>query len=440
MMLQDKLAETQSVKLDPVLVQGVMTGMLQPNAAGFATPVDSAWVTMPRFIFILKVRSVDATGNEICSYIQGFTDHAGITPTGHADPRMSHRINSIIETVIQQFQTPMGWVRQEKLYKVYNIFSSGGLEVFCQRPTDVLDTITVNSTAAFMANSGMDVTGTSLGNVLNQWNRAVVGSDVNNNIGADYLCKVINAGIHDHKEKALFLNSYEIGVTNSVLQQEPSLNDNRFVKFLSRCSGGMSISDDFLFQTLTMVDPTVADRFIVLNPVRDMRDPITAVTPDVGDHWLGQDMVTLKAYTLIESSVALATAFGMQKLNFTVTNMNNPLGYAELVIYNWNTKMALDNNDIYTLLERSKTNTSRSISPRPALARSDEGGCHVDLLHHQDQPELRRLSENWYTIPARPIAIQSMLTADKMTFDAAATVQRCYRNHRRRYEFYRQWY
>ena len=63
-----------------------LTGdMLQSSSVAYNTRIDTSWVSQRRFIFLLKVRSVEPGGIEILSYIQGYTEYDGISDQGNID-------------------------------------------------------------------------------------------------------------------------------------------------------------------------------------------------------------------------------------------------------------------------------------------------------------------------------------------------------------------
>jgi len=85
------------------------------------------------------------------SYIQGHTDYDGINePTGSINYQMVHHINNIIETTAMTISTPLGMIRKEKLTAVYNVFSSCSYEYYTQRPTDVIENISLADATSFL--------------------------------------------------------------------------------------------------------------------------------------------------------------------------------------------------------------------------------------------------------------------------------------------------
>jgi len=399
------------------IVSSVMSDLLQPSAVGENCAVDNNWVSTRRYVFFMKVRAVDAVGAEINSYIQGHTDYDGINePTGSINYQMVHHINNIIETTAMTISTPLGMIRKEKLTAVYNVFSSCSYEYYTQRPTDVIENISLADATSFLNdNNNGDFSSFNVSNTVNAFNKNVVTSSIGNNVGTDFLCRIINGGVQKQKERSIFLNSYEVTDTgnSSVHLLEPSINDNRFVKYLSRLGGYMTVMDNFTFSQLASVDPSIVERFILLKPSRNTVNPLLLNTPEVGDHWHGQDPVTLKAYTLIESSVSLAMKYGFQKLFFIATNMMDPTATPVVTITNFDSMISLDDMDMSHLLEifKSKFITDVFIGESSAGTLPLTIQMYVDLLGTSKiYVEYAGFPGNWYTIPTSANSLFSPVT------------------------------
>lgn len=413
----DRVNASKAGSVGTDIVSSVMSDLLQPSAVGEACAVDNSWVSTRRYVFFMKVRAVDAVGAEINSYIQGHTNYDGINePTGSVDYQMVHHINNVIETTSMTISTPLGVLRKEKLTAVYNVFSSCSHEYYTQRPTDVIENISLSEATAFLNdNAGNDFSSFNVGNTINTFNNNVVTSSIGNNVGTDFLCRVINGGVQKQKEVSIFLNSYQIADTgnSSVHLLEPSVNDNRFVKYLSRIGGYMQVMDNFTFSQLATVDPSITDRFILLKPTRNTINPLLLNTPEVGEYWHGQDPVTLKAYSLIESSVSLAMKYGFQKLFFIASNMMDPTSTPIVTITNFDSMISLDERDMAHLLEifKSKFVTEVFISESAAGTLPLTVQMYVDLLGTSKIfVEYAGFPGNWYTIPTSANSLFSPVT------------------------------
>lgn len=380
------------------------------------------WVSIKKFIFLLKVRSLDPTGVEINSYIQGYTEFDGITASGHIDPNMVHYINNVIETTTMTINTPLGVIRKEKLYRIYNVFFNGGFnELFTQRPSDVLENINLLNMSQFINDPTLQTQ--NMGSYMNSVDTKALSSSVDNNITTEYLSKILTTGIHDVKNKDIFINSYEIsnGMAPESRLPEPSIHDNRFLKYISRVAGFKIVREFFTFQSLMNVDPTIYNRFKVLNITKSYVDPTMMQTPEVGDYWHGQDPVTIKAYSLIENSVSLATKYGFNKIHFSASNMTNPMGVAEVFITNFNSFINLEEQEFNYLLEIFKekfvteiflNETNSGVIPMHLEGYIDLLGTSKINLTYAGYPS------NWYTIPTFANSLFApVISIDKQAVD-----------------------
>lgn len=425
--ISDRMSDAKAGAVTSSIVNGIANEIIQPSAVGYETSVNHSWVTTKRYIFILKVKSFDMTGVEINSYIQGYTDYDGITNTGNIDSNLVHHINNVIETTNITYTTPLGVVRKEKLLNIYNIFSSsGGTEnTYSQRPKDILDHINALSVSSVMENAG-DISVYASQSLINPFNSNVVASSVGNNIATEYLSKVLTSGIHANKNDSIFINSYSIGdsASNDKTAPEPSVSDNRFLKYLSRTSGFKFTRDIFNFSQLMNIDNSIYNRFKVIMLNKDYINPQISNTPTVGDYWHGQDPVTVKAYSIIESSVSLALKYGFNKLYFTVSNMSNITGVSDIFITNFNSFINLEEHDFNYLLEIFKDKYIQEIF-------LNETNCGTIPLHIDVYIDLLGTSKlylayagysgNWYTIPTFANSMFSpVLTVNKESLDLTA--------------------
>jgi len=422
----DRMYDTKAGKVTPNIVNGVANEIIQPSSVGFQTSINSDWLSTKKFIFMMKVRTTDMTGVEITSYIQGYTDYNGITSSGNIDGQLNHYINNVIETTTMIINTPLGTIRKEKLYKIYNLFFNNGVnEVFTQRPTDILENIGLMNYTAMMGDS-TDLNSYLSTAFMNSFDKKSISSSIDNNITTSYLSNILTAGMLDNKNKEIHVNSYSIADASasniSVNIPEPSINDNRFLKYLSRSGGYNSVvSSVFNFQQLLNIDPTIYGRFKLLNITKDYVNPVIQATPEVGDYWHGQDPVTIKAYSLIENSVSLALKYGFNKIYFTASNMTNPSGMAEVFITNFNSFINLEEQDFNYILEIFKSKFINDIF----LNESNSGTVSLHLEVYVDLLGTTKINlsyagypSNWYTIPTFANSLFSpVVTVDKNAVD-----------------------
>lgn len=420
----NRIYDTKTGKITPSILGDATSGILQHSSVGYGTAINTDWISTKRYIFLLKVKSVDMVGMEINSYIQGYTEYDGITNTGNIDGNMVHFINNVIETTAMTIQTPLGIIRKEKLYKIYNVFSpQDGNDSFTQRPGDVLQNIETLNMTNVMSVPGMDLQAYNTQNFMNPFNNNVIASNVENGIGSEYLSKILTTGVLSTKSKEIHLGSYDIGDQNSVDTRipEPSIGENRFIKYLNTLAGFNVPRERFTFNQLMHIDNTIYSRFKVIQLNKDYVNPALASTPETGDYWTGQDPVTIKAYSLIEASTAMAIKYGFNKLYFTASNMSNPTGMAEVFITNFNSFINLEEHDFNFLLEIFKdkfiTDVFLSETNSGTIPMYMEG--YIDLLGTSKiHLSYAGFPSNWYTIPTTANSLfSSVVTVNANAFN-----------------------
>jgi len=423
--IAESVYSTKSGKITTKHLNNHISGIMEHSGMGYLSPVDSNWTGTKRYIFLLKVKSIDFSGTETNSYIQGYTNYDGTTKNGHIDSDLEHNINNVIETYSMTINTPMGLIRKEKLMKIYNVFSPNeNQEYYTQRPSDMLEHVNNVDLINVLGAEGSNFSVTSCSNTVSPFNSSIVGSNIDNSIPSDYLSKILNVGLMTHKEKEIMLNSFEMGMSDNNMVgsklPEPDINDNRFIKYINYVSGYRFPRGKFSFTQLMNVDNTIYDRFTVIELTKDYVNPLLSQTPEVGDHWEGRDGVTIAAYGLIESSVALAIKYGFNKIFFTASNMTNPLGVAEVYITNFNSFINLDEHDFNYLLEifKEKFITDIFLPETSGGKASLHVDLYIDLLGTTKIfLEYAGYPGNWFTIPTAANSLfSSVVTVNHNAF------------------------
>lgn len=426
--LTDRMVGTGAVAVGSQQVADISAQLIQPNPTGEISTVDNNFLSQPRFVFILKVRSICVMGEEYCSYIQGYTDHNGITNTGAVDFNMVHRVNTIIETFNLSYPTPMGMQHRERLNKVYSVLGAMEHEFYTQRPTDIIGNIDLLEMSNVLGMSDISVDTHHTTNTVNQFNNNAIASKAENAIPSNYLSNVINGGINKLVNQNLFtdsFNSFTAETTNhNPSTMETSLYENRFLKSLTRITGNIGVRDNFSFGSLAMLDETIADRFKLIYPDKRQMDPTQLNTPETGEYWGGQDPITLKAYSLIEACVSLASRHGFSQLSFMATNIN-PTRQVSIGITKFNSFTNLEDHDKAQLLElfKNKLTTEIFIPETNAGFYDMFMEMHVDLLGTSKiNLSFCGMPETWYTIPTGVNSLfSSVLTFDKNALDAVTS-------------------
>lgn len=422
----NRLAETRTGMVTPQMLSGVSSSFVQPSAVGSDSVVTQSWVNTHRYIFMMKVLYVDHASTPINCYLIGYTDHDGMSAQGRVDPRMRHYVNNIIETMSVIQATPLGQRHMEKLFKLYNtIYSTDSTEIYTQRPTDMYDVMAARNTANFVQN--VDSYGTLI-NMSNAFTYNVISSANTNNITTNYLANILNGGIHANKSSDIMMSSMidgnEYNSTMGSYFKEPSITDNMFISALSAASGSRVKLPHFDYSTVEMLDQSVDSRTQLFNLTRDYLSPQELRSPEVGEHWQGQDPVTVKAFSLIENCVALATKYAFVKLAFIASNMGDIIGTIDVNVMDFKSFMDVAEDDYTFIVNAFKAKFVTDIF----LSETNCGSipmymeCHVDLLGTSKVfLQYAGYPASWYTAPSYANSLySSVVTASKNTMDHSA--------------------
>lgn len=423
--ITERMAQYKTGKVSTGVLTGVTSGILQPSAVAFESTVNQQWIQVPRFAFFMKVRRIDAVGIEECHYIFGYTDRDGVNmATGHTDQEMVFYVNNVVTTGAYTLQTPMGLQRQEKLMSHYNtIHATTGNNLYTQRPLDIFETLSVKQTAQWMGGNIIPQTATGQ---VGPYTNNTVSSAAENSIPAEYLSKILTSGMQVNAMKEIHMNSYNVEQDDRVSRYfaEESMMNNAFIRKINQMAGFMEPRPMFIFRDLMRFDPTIDGRARVWQLEELYRNPVYQNTPDVGEHWHGQDPDTVKAYPIIEASIGLATKLGFTKLSFKATNKASPTADIIVSIENWTSFLEVDEQSFYVLCEHFKQQfidqiflNESSMGRRPLFVE-----VHVDMLRASKiYIEYENSYGTWYTLPTfANSAFTSVLTNDaNMVADAA---------------------
>jgi hypothetical protein len=423
--LADRLDESKAGRVTPGILQGVTSGIIQPSAVGYDTVINNDWVSTRRYLFMMKVRHTDFSGMEHNNYIIGYTEYDGILPNGHIDHKLSHYINNVISTYVAVHPTPFGLQRVEKLHSTVDaVYSMNQTDVYTQRPVDLYQEIAAQDVMNF---SGIPADICYAGSLVNPFNNNVVSSTSENSITSEYLSKLLTSGMHAARSKEVHMNSYSMGNDDPTEKffVEPSLNDVAFIKRLSQMAGYKTVRPVFEFATLQHMDPTIYQRFTLYNITDEIRDPLMAQTPEVGEYWNGRDMITTKAYSLIESCVSLASKYGFTKFSFQATNTDNPaIPKASVYVLSFKSFLSLGEQDMHMMLEIFKEKFILEIF----LGETNAGRvpmnmeCHINI-HGTTKLYLEWAGYpgTWYTIPTfAGSSFSPILSIDRNAVSASA--------------------
>lgn len=434
--LIDRMNERKLKNVTSEVLSGISSSLISPSATPVHSEVNTAWVDQKRYLFVLKTSHVDTYNIKHVSYFQGYTSYDGITSNGSIDMNMEHRINSVIETVVHEINTPYGVEYKERLLRIYNVFTpregDTSINMYCQRPYDIFYNLnTMEQNQILNNNATIYDTRYAMQSVYG----SVFGSNVKNQIPTSYVSDVINIGIN-HKTSPDFDESFSnSNVFNLNSSSEPFINDNYFIKHLKLIYRGRDLSpmntSVFNFHQLMTMDKTIYDRFKVFELTKTNIDVYASQSPEVGEYWHGRDTATITAYSVIEASVSLALRYGFTKLYFTATNMADPLATPYCIITSYQSYLKIDQDSMFKLLETFKSAFLNEVfrDETNNFALNYEFFVMVDVLG-TTKVSIRQPGspEVWYTIPTfanslfSPVVTTNKNALDDLSYNIATLV------------------
>lgn len=312
-----------------------LTGMEVSNAmAGTASlssvptykaEIPNGWQTR-RLRFMLAVSLFDGFTEDI-SYIQGFTEYADISMSGHIDPHMPFYINSIT-SVMKTFDQRTGryFVRPKRSFNVISDMANGyqyeeihnpdSLKLI--RPVDVLNKIHIMSNMRDDVRI-VDTTGTLSNTTV---------SARSNSDPANYLAKTINGFLEAKCSIANTADSVSLyrNALSSTFIREGRLIDDIFIKELYNLTNIINPTS-FTLDILSKIDPDVAhkgkivDRRAIHNSNTDGMLGGCSDTAETYD----ASAETIKAATVMHSINSMLIDNMITKLSVAFTNENGPV-------------------------------------------------------------------------------------------------------------------
>lgn len=407
-------------------LSGLTSGLISPSTVPILT-LDAEWVGEQRYLFWLKATVEDNFNIVHKYYIQGYTDHAGVTATGVGNARMEHTINTVIETIVLSNATPFGVVEQEKLDRIYNVTHGNhwGTEIYLQRPSDIYNNLHTNEYTQDLGKYGSFESISTENTSLTVRTSDVVNktSNVTNNIPVMFLQDVINAGINSSNELNFMSgNATEQSLATNAINRfnDPDIKNNQFLRILGHVNGSRRYGV-FSLGELIRLDPSIDHRFKLFDITKQFADVTTASTPNVGENWDGQDGTTLSAYSIIEASVGLSTKYGFSKLHFTCSNAFDATGTPYVVISYYKSLINLDDMQYSQLLELFKAAFISNVF----MDQTNNNATNLTVHMYVDLFGTSKLSivdsygrDTWFTIPTfANSSFSPILTIDKGNLD-----------------------
>lgn len=374
--------ETNIVSTD--ILSGLVDGILQPDIVGEATTINQQWCSQERYAFRLVVSYVTAGGIIRRSYVVGFTNYNGLSHSHAIDPDMEFYINSVIETTVMSSYYGNRLIETERLYRMYNVLTNGStdIQIFTQRPCDLFNCR--NTMEALSASYNADLVTNNSYTIAPYDQRAICGN-VGNNIGANWLAKMLTAGIATAQENDRFMGSHEMDTQSDASAiTEPVIHDNLFLRTISRLGKSpMWSKTSFKMGTLLMIDPTTdRDKTTVINTTGGYQNLDYLYGDNTAD-WYGRDATTMRAYTILQSCIGLAMSYGFDRITLTASNHNDRFNPgAVCLVTDFASCMKLSNQEVDSVLNQFKSRFIQEIFNNETLQNmvTVNMTCVVDLF------------------------------------------------------------
>jgi hypothetical protein len=306
-------------RLDPGIISNAGGGFIQLGAdITEAVGIDNGWNTK-RAIFLMEVLVVHRTGSECIYYIQGYTDHLGLTVSGNIDQNMVLYINSIMECSTVPFSTPNGIIRKQNVLDCSHYLAdrnSGGLMsgnngiTQSMRPEDIFAHISVES---LLRDSNYYDARMTMTNMAMRSNRA-------NNIATQYASDILQAYVGASLHQEMNDDDSTIYDKARTSVNSKASNQNHFLSAISREAASTFISNYLTYGTLLKIDPSIGARTNII--FNDNRNGSYHGMHYAGQtcEWNSTSLETVIANSLSVSIPSLMLSLMITKCTFTTTN------------------------------------------------------------------------------------------------------------------------
>lgn len=319
--LSERIYHANSITVSRDLLSGVAANLLAPMANPQAPiSVPNGW-DVPRCRFILTVECDWTMGSSTTYYIQGYTDHYGVSHSQAIDPNMRFYINSITSTIKSTIQTPFGMQMSDNVSGSAQLLYDPNWAYsphepnnrLAMRPMDIISGIQTQHLAL-----GHDYHGvSSLVDNRAQMMHDPISSKRKNNLPVDYLTTIINAYNRNRQMGELHIHEPDLYNMVRMSLQEDTTGENPFIRKISRLNG-LAVTNSFTFSQLEQIDLNTRNntKVLVLGPAQVSQVHQTGST----ENWNGSDRQTVVATILAQSIPAIMMDLLISKISFRSTN------------------------------------------------------------------------------------------------------------------------
>lgn len=311
----------QTGDISPNTFAGLTGNMLTPSSVNLGEiPIPGGW-NNKRISFLLTLEvSSNLIANKLV-YVQGYTDHVGISHSGAIDPRMLFFINSITVVARNTVQTPMGVQYMDRVIETAQVIngqlfvdrSYGDAGVYGLRPYDIF----VSSQIVGLADVGHNY-----GNIYDK--RVRLDSSPNlskssrkNNIPTSYMSTLV--GNYKNSLSLAEFGAVESDVYSRAasMSSDSSVLNNEFIRAIELYTG-ISSPVTFNIGILESIDPNVGN---VTNYIRVGNTQLVGChTAGSSEYWGGANRETVIATLLSNAIPSLMLEYMINKIAFRSTN------------------------------------------------------------------------------------------------------------------------
>lgn len=318
--------EGTRTKLTPWSITGVASNVAHPTAVPVAkAAIPHGWDT-PRLRFILEVE-VHVRGHVLVYYVQGYSEHADVSFSGHIDEHMPFYVNSVIE-VDRVYNQAYGV--QDIVKGTYNLlhdpeYKPGNMSIdnmlYSMCPSDLIRGI---ETSHMMVGYG-DVNEMNFDTVTDT--RAIVGNTLKtsnrmNNSPSSYLAQLINSYLVAEDAVMVSNESSDIYQIARSFSGERTATNN-FLLRIFMDMGGMERGGAVHF---TMADLMELDAATPSKTVLHLSSPNSPIKQggdykENSEYWTGSDIETHIATILGSAVPSLMASLLLTEVVFSTTNI-----------------------------------------------------------------------------------------------------------------------
>lgn len=422
--LQDQLVNAfcANTKISAIDLVSSDSQLIMPTAQPeTAVGIVNGWDT-PRLKFWMVIDIGDNIGGVDVINVQGYTEHADLSASGHFDPRMAFFINNITQSKTARVNNVTLYNPQYSLQMLHNSTHAGfqsSEQVFGLTPMNVF-----NQMGNLDMFYGADQSFAGTGMLYDTTNHVTATPKVasrSNSLTTEYAGRIINAYVGEklsdrtdpdgEQRSSTFFNNCQTLVDDS-----KKLERNDFVKFLQHRRGQM-------VQWGATIDTNVfsLDDLLAYDPAAMSPDVLRLIPADGGIHvagmtasWQSSDQETLFATIISEGVSSLAAQCGMNKVVFSASNRLTPDGSVHFSYEDFRTinSDAAANRDATTFRYRVETELLSIASYANQLGYNVHVSCDLGGETHV-RVQLEGHPEVYYVRPTFCDALLSSLVSNK---------------------------